>query len=53
MGVLDVLEKLSTDGIRVEVAFEDRTILQLLLYGCLAAIVAGVVTALIRNKITG
>jgi len=50
MGVLDVLEKLSTDGIRVEVAFENRTILQLLLYGCLAAVVAGVATALIRKK---
>ena len=53
MGVLDVLEKLSTDGIRVEVAFEERTILRLLLYGCLAAVAAGVVTALIRKKITG
>ena len=53
MGVLDVLEKLSADGIRVEVAFEDRTILRLLLFGCLAAVVAGVVTALIRKKIAG
>jgi len=52
MGVLDVIEKLSTDGIRVEVALAERTILQLLLYGCLAAVVAGVVTALIRKKIT-
>ncbi|MCK6692131.1 MAG: hypothetical protein L6Q97_08515 [Thermoanaerobaculia bacterium] len=53
MGVLDVLEKLSTDGIRVEVAFEERTIFRLLMYGCLAAVVAGVATALIRKKITG
>ena len=49
MGLLDVLEKLSTDGIRVEVAFDDRTILRLILYGCLAAIVAGIATALIRK----
>lgn len=49
MGLLDVLEKLSTDGIRVEVAFDDRTILRLMLYGCLAAIVAGIATALIRK----
>ena len=53
MGVLDVLEKLSTDGIRVEIAFDDRTILHLMLYGCLAAVVAGVATALIRKKMTG
>ena len=53
MGVLDVLEKLSTDGIRVELAIEERTIFRLLLYGCLAAEVAGVVTAFMRKKIAG
>lgn len=53
MGVLDVLEKLSTDGIRVELAIEERTIFRLLLYGCLAAVVAGVVTAFMRKKIAG
>ena len=53
MGLIDVLNKLSSDGIRVEVAFEERTILRLLLYGCLAAVVAGVAAALIRKKIAG
>lgn len=51
MGVLDVLNKLSTDGVRVEVALDDRTILRLMLFGCIAAIVAGIATTLIRKVI--
>lgn len=50
MGLLDVLDKLSTDGVRVEVAFEKDTILRFLLFGCLAAIVAGTINALIRKQ---
>ena len=53
MGLLDVLNKLSTDGIRVEVAFEKETILRFMLFGCAAAILAGVATALIRKKFVG
>lgn len=51
MGVLDVLNKISTDGVRVEVAFDDRTILRFMMYGCIAAIVAGIATTLIRKAI--
>jgi len=51
MGLLDVLNKVSTDGVRVEVSFDDRTILRFMFYGCIAAIVAGIVTTLIRKYI--
>ncbi|MBK8968635.1 MAG: hypothetical protein R3D58_07025 [Saprospiraceae bacterium] len=51
MGLTDILEKLSNDGVRVEVAFEKDTIIRFMLFGCLAAIVAAIVTALIRKQI--
>ena len=53
MGVLDVLNKLSTDGVRVQVAFEDRTIVRFLLFGCAAAVLAAVLITLIRKKLPG
>ncbi len=53
MGLLDVLDKLSTDGVRVEVAFDRDTILRFMLFGCAAAIVAGFATTLIRKKLGG
>ncbi|MCB0534431.1 MAG: hypothetical protein KDD14_19680 [Saprospiraceae bacterium] len=52
MGLLDALDKLSKDGVRVEVAFEQNTILQFLLFGCLAAVIAGTLTALIRKRLS-
>lgn len=51
MNFTDVLDNLATKGIRVEVAFEDRTILRFMAYGLVAAVIAGVVTALIRKSI--
>ncbi len=51
MGLLDILNKLSTDGVRVEVAFEKDTIIRFLLWGCLAAIVSGIALTLIRKKL--
>ncbi len=52
MGLIDVLDKLSTDGVRVQVAFDDRTIIRFLLFGCAAAIVAGALTTLIRKHLS-
>ncbi|MEZ4941828.1 MAG: hypothetical protein R3D58_13190 [Saprospiraceae bacterium] len=51
MGLIDVLDKLSKDGIRVEVALEKDTILRFMFFGCLAAIVAGIITSLIRKQV--
>lgn len=51
MNFTDVLDNLATKGIRVEVAFDDKTILRFMAYGLVAAIVAGVVTAFIKKTI--
>ena len=47
----DLINKLVTDGVKVEVAFEEKTIFKFLLWGALAAIVAGVVTALLKKAL--
>ena len=49
----DALQKLAVDGVKVEVAFEEKTILKFLLWGCLAAIIAGVVTQLLKKAVAG
>lgn len=47
----EVLNKLVTDGVKVDVSFDDKTIVKFLLWGALAAIVAGVVTALLKKAL--
>lgn len=49
----EALHKLANDGVKVEVAFEEKTILKFLLWGCLAAIVAGVITQLLKKAVAG
>lgn len=51
MDLLEVLDKLSTDGVRVEIAFDDKSIQRFLLWGVLAAIVAGTIVTLIKKSI--
>lgn len=51
MGLIDVLNKLSTDGVRVEIAFDEKSIRTLLLYGLVFAVVGGIVNALIGKAL--
>lgn len=51
MQIAEALHYLADNGIRVEVAFDDKTILRFMAYGVLAGIVSGVVLALIKKTI--
>lgn len=51
MGLLEILEKISQDGIRVEVAFDEKSIRTLMIYGLVFAVVGGIATALIRKAL--
>lgn len=53
MGITEVLDKLATDGVRIEVALEEKTLLRFLLYGCVAAVLSAVTLTLIRKKLPG
>lgn len=51
MDLIAVLDKLSTDGVRIEIAFDESSIQRFLLWGILAAVVSGVVLALLKKAI--
>lgn len=51
MNIPEIVNQLTTRGVRVEVAFEEKSIQQFALWGCAAAIVAGIIGALIRKGI--
>lgn len=51
MDFISVLDKLSTDGVRVEVAFEQKSIQHFLMWGVGAAIVAGIVVSILKKAI--
>lgn len=48
----DAINTLAEKGLRVEIAFDDRTILRFMAYGLAAAIVSGLVTGLIKKAMT-
>ena len=51
MQIAEALNYLADKGIRVEVAFDDKTILRFMAYGVVAGIVSGIVLALVKKTI--
>jgi|GEM_PF-5729707 len=49
MTLIDALNKLSQDGLKVNVAFDVKTIQQFMLWGALAAIVAATISAIVAT----
>ncbi len=49
MTLIDALNKLSQDGLKVNVAFDVKTIQQFMLWGALAAIVAATISAIVAS----
>jgi hypothetical protein len=51
MNLLEAVNNLTEKGIKVEIAFDEASIQKLLLWGVLAAVVAGAITAFIKKSI--
>jgi hypothetical protein len=51
MEIISAINNLADRGVRVEIAFEETSIKKFLLWGVLAAIVAGVFLAIIKKLI--
>jgi len=51
MDFTSILDKISKNGVKVVVAFDEASIQKFLLWGVLAAIVAGVANALLKKAI--
>lgn len=51
MDLIGVLDKLSTDGVRIEIAFDQKSIQNLAIFGAAGALVAGMLYALFKKGI--
>jgi hypothetical protein len=51
VNIYEAVENLTTRGIKVNIAFDESSIQKFLLWGVLAAVVAGSITAIIRKQI--
>jgi hypothetical protein len=51
MNLLEAVNNLTDKGIKVQIAFEEASIQKLLLWGVLAAVIAGVITAFVKKAI--
>lgn len=51
--VIDAINNLTSNGVRVEVAFEERSIQRFLLWGVIAAVVAAVLTTFVKKALGG
>lgn len=51
MNLLDLVNQLTEKGVRVEVAFDQKTILQFMAWGVAAAIVSSLVIAFMRKAL--
>jgi hypothetical protein len=51
MNLLDGINNLAEKGIKIEISFEEKTIQRFLLWGIVAAVVSGVILAIIKKQL--